>query len=233
MQRPSPPSERGSPGPESGTPDSSPGPEFHPTNPPPFTLPTPAVSPDKPVRRRNNLREVYLSDRNWNEFQRIRQVVRTRGLVGSAGRGEPKGRAGGRPPLSDTAFDELLEAYRWKQRVCARAAAPRKVDESALRALRIFYAPHPFSWLAPFPPLDRMVVQTFPSYRPPRRLHVIAGFCENGLLRPTWRDGDEWIIDDSTPPPTRIPEYLYLRGNLGYRPLDQEAAPVRFSGGAT
>jgi hypothetical protein len=153
-------------------------------------------------------------------------------VLESAGRGAPKGRAGGRPPLSDATFDELLDAYRWRQRVCARAAAPRKVDEAALRALRVFYAPHPFGWLAPFPSLDRMVVQTFPSYRPPRRLHVVAGFCENGLLRPTWRDGEEWIIDDSAPPPTRVPEYYYLRGNLGYRPLDQEAAPVRSLEGA-
>src|SRR5580658_8433155 len=225
------PSERGSRGPGSGAPDPSPDPEFHPPNPPPFTRQTPTVSPVKPARRRHNLREVYLSDRNWTEFQRIRQIVGKRGLVGSAGRGESKGRAGGRPPLSDAAFDELLEAYRWKQRVRARVAAPRKVDETALRALRVFYAPHPFGWLAPFPSLDRMVVQTFPSYRPPRRLHVVAGFCENGLLRPTWRDGEEWIIDDSAPPPTRVPEYYYLRGNLGYRPLDQEAAPAKFLGG--
>jgi hypothetical protein len=223
MQKPSLPSERGSPGPESEPPDPPPGPEFHPTNLPPFTLQTPTVSPDKPVRRRHNLREVYLSDHNWSEFQRIRQVVGKRGLVGSAGRGGTKGRAGGRPPLSDAAFDELLGAYHWKQRVCARAAAPRKVDEAAVRSLRVFYAPHPFGWLAPFPALDRMVVQTFPSYRPPRRLHVIAGFCESGLLRPTWSDGEEWIIDDTPPPPTRIPEYHYLRGDLGYRPLDQEA----------
>jgi hypothetical protein len=68
-----------------------------------------------------------------------------------------------------------------------------------------------------------MVVQTFPSYRPPRRLHVIAGFCENGLLRPTWSDGGEWIIVDSAPPPIRVPDYHYLRGNLGARPLDQGA----------
>ena len=176
------PSESRSPGPVSGPPDPSPGPEFHPTNPPSFTLQTPTVSPVKPPRRRRNLREVYLSDRNWAEFQRIRQVVGKRGLVGSAGRGQPKGRAGGRPPLSDAAFDELLETYRWKQRVCARAAAPRKVDEAAVRALRIFYAPHPFGWLAPFPALDRLVVQMFPSYQPPRRLHAIAGFCETGLL---------------------------------------------------
>ena len=217
------PSESRSPGPVSGPPDPSPGPEFHPTNPPSFPLQTPTVSPVKPPRRRRNLREIYLSDRNWAEFQRIRQVVGKRGLVGSAGRGEPKGRAGGRPPLSDAAFDELLEAYRWKQRVCARAAAPRKVDEAAVRALRVFYAPHPFGWLAPFPALDRLVVQTFPSYRPPRRLHAIAGFCESGLLRPAWQTGDEWIIEDSAPSPPRIPEFHYLRGNLGYRPLDQEA----------
>ncbi|EQD69987.1 hypothetical protein B1B_05232, partial [mine drainage metagenome] len=38
--------------------------------------------------------------------------------------------------------------------------------------------------------------------------------------------------DDATPPPTRIPDYHYLRGNLGYRPLDQEAASVRFLEGA-
>ena len=223
MQRAPSPSEAGTPGPKSGAPDPSPGPEFHPTNSPSFTLQTPLVSPYKPARRRANLRQVYLSNRNWSEFQRIRQIVGKRGLVGSAGRGESKGRAGGRPPLSDAAFDELQEAYRWKQRVCARAAAPRKVDEAAVRALRVLYAPHPFGWLAPFPTLDRMVVQTFPSYRPPRRLHVVAGFCESGLLRPTWRDGEEWIIDDVAPPPTRFTEYHYLRGNLGYRPIDQEA----------
>ena len=33
----------------------------------------------------------------------------------------------------------------------------------------------------------------------------------------------EWIIDDVAPPPTRVTEYHYLRGNLGYRPIDQEA----------
>ena len=130
---------------------------------------------------------------------------------------------GGRPPLSDATFDELLEAYRWKQRVCARAAAPRKVDEAAVRALRVLYAPHPLVWLAPFPALDRLVVHTFPSYRPPRRLHAIAGFCESGLLRPEWRTGDEWVIEDSAPSPTRIPDFHYLRGNLGYRPVDQGA----------
>lgn len=226
MQLEGSPSERGPRGPGSEPPDLSSGPEFHPTNPPPFTRQTPPLSPVKPARRRHNLREVYLSDRNWNEFQRIRQVVGKRGLVGSAGRGEPKGRAGGRPPLSDAAFDELLEAYRWKQRVCARAAAPRKVDEAVVRALRIFYAPHPFDWLAPFPSLDRIVVQTFPSYRPPRRLHVIAGFCETGLLRPTWKYGDEWLIDDSPLPPTRVPDYHYRRGNLGYRPIDRGGSPA-------
>ena len=115
----------------------------------------------------------------------------------------------------------------WKPTVgssaCARAAAPRSVDEAAVRALRVLYAPHPLVWLAPFPALDRLVVHTFPSYRPPRRLHAIAGFCESGLLRPEWRTGDEWVIEDSAPSPTRIPDFHYLRGNLGYRPVDQGA----------
>ena len=223
MQKQPSPSARGLPGPESGAPDPSPSPEFHPLIPPssaPLTtpLPPPELRSDRPTRR-----YVYWSQRTWEEYQKLHRTIEKRRLVGSAGRGRERGRAGGRPPVGDATLQELLEAYRWKQRVCARAAAPHKVDESAVRALRVFYAPHPFGWLAPFTALDRMVVQTFPSYRPPRRLHAIAGFCENGLLRPTWSDGEEWIIDDATPAPTRIPEYHFLRGNLGYRPLDQEA----------
>jgi hypothetical protein len=183
---------------------------------------TPVPGPELPPPSTSQ-RHLWLSERAWSEFRRIQRIVSKRGLVGSSGRGRGRGKSGGRPPIADATLLELLDAYRWKQRVCARAAAPPKVNEAAVRSLRVFYAPHPFGWLAPFPALDRMVVQTFPSYRPPRRLHVIAGFCENGLLRPTWRDGDEWIVDDSAPPPTRVPEYHYLRGDLGFRPLDQEA----------
>jgi hypothetical protein len=183
---------------------------------------TPVPGPELPPPPTSQ-RHLWLSDRTWSEFRRVQRIVSQRGLVGSSGRGRGRGRSGGRPPIADATLLELLEAFRWRQRVCARAAAPRKVDEAAVRALRVFYAPHPFGWLAPFPAVDRMVVQTFPSYRPPRRLHVIAGFCENGLLRPTWSDGDEWIIVDSAPPPIRVPDYHYLRGNLGARPLDQGA----------
>ncbi len=182
---------------------------------------TPVPGPELPPPPTSQ-RHLWLSDRTWSEFRRVQRIVSQRGLVGSSGRGRGRGRSGGRPPIADATLLELLEAYRWRQRVCARAAAPRKVDEAAVRALRVFYAPHPFGWLAPFRAVDRMVVQTFPSYRPPRRLHVIAGFCENGLLRPTWSDGEEWTILDSAPPPIRVPDYHYLRGNLGCRPLDRE-----------
>ena len=98
------------------------------------------------------------------------------------------------------------------------------MDETAIRALRSLYGPQPFGWRAPFPTLDKVVVDTFPSYRPPRRLHVIGSFCDNGLIRPVYQTGDEWDIELSTPVPTRIPEYHFIRGNLGIRPLDQEAS---------
>jgi hypothetical protein len=223
MQRPPAPSVKAPSEPSPTSPLLSSSPEFRDMNygsSGPETTPVPGPElPPLPTSQRH----LWLSDRTWSEFRRVQRVVSKRGLVGSSGRGRGRGRSGGRPPIADATLLELLEAHRWRQRVCARAAIHRKVDESAVRALRVFYAPHPFGWLAPFPAIDQMVVQTFPSYRPPRRLHVVAGFCENGLLRPTWRDGEEWIIDDSTPPPTRVPEYHYLRGNLGYRPLDQEA----------
>jgi hypothetical protein len=224
MQRPPAPSVEAPSEPSPTSPLLSSSPEFRDMNygsSGPGTTPVPG--PDLPPLPTSQ-RHLWLSDRTWSEFRRVQRVVAKRGLVGSSGRGRGRGRSGGRPPIADATLLELLEAYRWRQRVCARAAIPRKVDESAVRALRVFYAPHPFGWLAPFPAIDQMVVQTFPSYRPPRRLHVVAGFCENGLLRPTWRDGEEWIIDDSTPPPTRVPDYHYLRGNLGCRPLDQEAS---------
>ena len=212
-------------------PDPSPSPRTPPPA-PSSTRQSPPVSPHKPppvspaeLRSAGTIStEVYLSDRDWSEFQRSPSDHREEGACRVGGSREGAGTGGrSRPPLATPRFDELLEAYRWKQRVCARAAAPRKVDESRRPSPEGLLRPHPFGWLAPFPALDRMVVQTFPSYRPPRRLHAIAGFCENGLLRPTWSDGEEWIIDDATPAPTRIPEYHYLRGNLGYRPLDQEA----------
>jgi hypothetical protein len=217
------PSEAGYPARQSGATDLSTGPEFHPLNPPTSTPLSGPIPPPKPRRDSPSRRYVYWSDRSWEEYQKLRRIIEKRRLVGSGGREETHGRAGGRPPVGDATLQELLDAYHWKQRVCARAAVPRRVDETAVRALRVLYAPHPFGWLAPFLTLDRMVVQTFPSYRPPRRLHAIAGFCENGLLRPAWRTEDEWVIEDSAPTPTRIPEYHYLRGNLGYRPLDQEA----------
>lgn len=218
-----PPSENALPRPSSTLPHPSPGPEFLPPNPPssyPLSPPVPAHKLDPTLTER---RHVYLSSRSWAEFARLKRVVQKRGLVTSSGRGRGPGKSGGRPAISEAAFAELLEAYRWKQRVCARSAFPRKVDETAIRVLRRLYGPHPFGWPAPFTAVDRAVLETFPSYRPPKRLHVIINYCENGLVRPVYNLDDEWTFEDRIPPPNSVSEYHYLRGNLGYRPLDEEA----------
>ncbi len=165
-----------------------------------------------------------LSRETLVSFRRVQRIVARRRLVGGSGPIVDGVKRGGRPAVVDATLQELLEAWRWKQRLCARSASPRKVDQTAIRALARLYGPHPFGWLAPFSSVDRVVLETFPAYRPPRRLHVVAGFCENGLVRPVYRAGDEWTIEDRIPLPSQVRDYNYLRGNLGARPLDEEAS---------
>jgi hypothetical protein len=201
----------------------SPGPGFRPPNPPYSGPQNPPIPAPKSESEGSIKRNVRLSPRSWAEFRRLQRTIYKRGLVGGSGPIVDGVRRGGRPAIADATFQELLEAYRWKQRVCARSESPRKVDETAIRALRRLYGPHPFGWPAPFKTLDRVVLETFPSYRPPKRHHVVVNYCENGLIRPVYKLGDEWTFEDRVPLPNSVPEYHYLRGNLGYRPLDEEA----------
>ncbi len=210
-----------------GTPNPNPNPkplvplEFHPRNPPtstPGTTPIPPPELRTPPARRGY---VYWSTGTWEAFRGIQKSIRKRGLICSSGRGQPKGAAGGRPPISDATQQELIEAYLWKQRVCARAASPRKVDVTAVRSLAALYAPRPFGWLAPFKEIDRTIVGLHPSYRPPKRIEVAIGYIDDGLIRPVTRVGDDLFEPPGTPLPDRVPEFQYARGVLNVQTLEE------------
>lgn len=167
-----------------------------------------------------------MSDRLWAEYQRSVRAKKKQGLTAAVRRQDPDGRwVGGRPPVGEAVLEDWFEAHRWRQRVCAQAAKPSKVDRKAIQALRILYAPRPWEWAAPFPALDHAIATTFPGFRPPRRRLEVSSYCDNGLIRAARAVEDTWELANVTPAPIEVHQFRYVRGNLEtIRPLDQEVS---------
>ena len=224
MQKQPSPSARGLPGARVRCPRPLPQPRVPPPEPPQFRpLNHPRSTPGTPQRSADST-PLYWSQRTWEEYQKLHRTIEKRRLVGSVrsreGAGKGRREAPGR-----------LTRPSWS---CWRPTAGGSACARALRLLARSTRP-PFGPCGSSTPPTRSVgSHRFPqstgwSSRPSRATDLRDGCTSSPDSARTVCSVPPGATEKSGsssirhPPPIRVPDYHYLRGNLGCRPLDQEA----------
>lgn len=152
-------------------------------------------------------RQIWMGDETWRAIrERAEEYRRTHPLLSSAGKGLPKGEAGGRPPV----MDEMLREVFIKPRNPPRATfRPRPVDEDFKAAQARRWQGRP-SKLHDFQEVGALVRRLVPSAdRPQRVIQATHGFCVRRVIAPFLLDPDRTPVLASTPRVDLVADYRY------------------------